>query len=448
VKWTLVPPSNAAAIRAGRGAATPAACLGAALLFVVAAADLPDARAADGPIEITDQARRLKALEQEAGAERRRSAELAAERRRAEAEIARLGERSAAIAARIRAAEDDALALERDVARLSAAESETLGKLHDARASTARVLGAMHQLARRPPEALLVQSATPGDTVRTAVLLRNVVPTLESQANRLRESLSVLTTTRRQKAADLSRLAAVEAKLAAERVELAALTTEKHALFQSLSADEMKARERAQTLARDAQDLRELMVRLDAERRQREAAEREAREKAEREDAARKALETESSQKTEPSQVALRPPVGGMAQPPPQGAFLMPADGPVRGQYGESISAGQTRKGVEIEVRMGGQVVAPSAGRVVFAGPFRGYGQLLIIEHADGYHTLLAGLGRIDSSLGHTLVTGEPVGVMATDAATPPVLYLEIRRNGQPVNPLSWLAARKRNGKG
>ncbi len=430
-----MPPGNPATVRRGL---VPAACLGLALFAVFAA----DARAAEGPAGITDQDRRLKALEQEAGAQRRLGAELAAERRRTEAEIARLGERSAAIAERIRAAEEDAHSLDGDIARLAEAESKTLGKLHDARASTARVLGAMHQLARRPPEALLVQSATPGDTVRTAVLLRNVVPTLESQANRLGESLSVLTTTRRRKAADLSRLAAVEGKLAEERIQLAALTTEKNGLFQSLSADEMKARERAHALARDAQDLRELMVRLDAERRQREAAEREAREQAEREDAARNALKTESSP------VALRPPGGAVGQPTPQGAFLMPADGSVLGQYGEPVSAGQTRKGLEIEVRLGGQVIAPAAGRVVFAGPFRGYGQLLIIEHTDGYHTLLAGFGRIDSSLGHTLVTGEPVGVMATDVATQPVLYVEIRRNGQSVNPLSWLAARKRNGKG
>jgi septal ring factor EnvC (AmiA/AmiB activator) len=91
--------------------------------------------------------------------------------------------------------------------------------------------------------------------------------------------------------------------------------------------------------------------------------------------------------------------------------------------------------------RPGGQVIAPFDGRIEFAGPFRGYGQILIIEHGDGYHSLLAGLDRIDGEVGQWLVAGEPVGVMPSDGPGP-TLYLELRRHEQPINPLPWLATR------
>ena len=87
--------------------------------------------------------------------------------------------------------------------------------------------------------------------------------------------------------------------------------------------------------------------------------------------------------------------------------------------------------------------MAPYDGQVVFAGQFRGYGQILIIEHNEGYHTLLAGLSRIDCVVGQWLMAGEPVGRMGRPVDGNPELYLELRRNGQPINPLPWLMVRK-----
>jgi septal ring factor EnvC (AmiA/AmiB activator) len=102
---------------------------------------------------------------------------------------------------------------------------------------------------------------------------------------------------------------------------------------------------------------------------------------------------------------------------------------------------------VTFATRPGAEVVAPFDGRVLFAGAFRGYGQILIIGHGDGYHSLVAGLDRIDSSVGQWLVAGEPIGRMSADEAKPR-LYLELRHNGQPINPLPWLATRDAKVKG
>ena len=87
-------------------------------------------------------------------------------------------------------------------------------------------------------------------------------------------------------------------------------------------------------------------------------------------------------------------------------------------------------------------VRAPFDGKIVFTGPFRGYGRILIIEHGEGYHTLLAGFSRIDVVPDQWLLAGEPVGILGRPESGNPSLYMELRSNGRPINPLPWLAAR------
>jgi septal ring factor EnvC (AmiA/AmiB activator) len=93
-------------------------------------------------------------------------------------------------------------------------------------------------------------------------------------------------------------------------------------------------------------------------------------------------------------------------------------------------------------------VVAPYDGEIVFAGQFRGYGELLIIAHGEGYHTLLAGMTRIYGVVGQRLLSGEPVGLMGEGSKGVPRLYVELRRNGAAINPVPWLAASERKVSG
>jgi septal ring factor EnvC (AmiA/AmiB activator) len=129
----------------------------------------------------------------------------------------------------------------------------------------------------------------------------------------------------------------------------------------------------------------------------------------------------------------------------PQGEAIPLLIMPVRGKlvlaYGQrAIGADAASKGISIQTRTQAQVVAPYDGQVVYAGEFRGYGQILIIEHGGRYHTLLAGLERIDAVAGQWILAGEPIGVMGSPKERFPELYLEFRHAGQPVNPLPWLA--------
>jgi septal ring factor EnvC (AmiA/AmiB activator) len=119
----------------------------------------------------------------------------------------------------------------------------------------------------------------------------------------------------------------------------------------------------------------------------------------------------------------------------------MPARGRLIINYGAQEAGEATgSKGISIETRAFAQVVAPYDGRIAYAGAFRGYGQILIIEHGGRYHTLLAGLDRIDAIAGQWVLAGEPVGLMGRAENNDPMLYLELRRTGQPINPLPWLA--------
>jgi murein DD-endopeptidase MepM/ murein hydrolase activator NlpD len=121
-------------------------------------------------------------------------------------------------------------------------------------------------------------------------------------------------------------------------------------------------------------------------------------------------------------------------------APIMPVPGEVVNPFSDQGGA-SAKPGITIAAAPGQAVAAPEDGRVVFAGAFRSYGQLLIIEHQREYHTLLWGFSELDVAKGDQVRTGQIVGVMAIDAEAVPELHVELRRNGRPVNPLPWLAA-------
>ena len=119
----------------------------------------------------------------------------------------------------------------------------------------------------------------------------------------------------------------------------------------------------------------------------------------------------------------------------------MPAQGRIERYYGEGDGIGNASRGITISTRKQAQIISPHDGKIVFAGSFRRYGQILIIEHGGGYHTVLAGLAQIDCVVGQWLLAGEPVGSMGGSVIEQTALYVELRRNGQPINPLRWMMA-------
>ena len=123
----------------------------------------------------------------------------------------------------------------------------------------------------------------------------------------------------------------------------------------------------------------------------------------------------------------------------------LPVNGQISEVFGKVDEIGLTNKGIRIITRPGARVFASFDGKVLYASKFRNYGPILIIDHGDGFSTVMIGLGRIDVRIGQSLLEGEPVGVMKKFVASTlePNLYLELRRHGKPVNPLAWLSPKR-----
>ena len=404
-------------------------CFLSPFLLVAAWALFPPAAAAEGGEKDAATVQQLEEVERALDQSLKKTQRLKARASGIDDEMEGMSRQLVAAAAAAQDHEAEVSRLEARLAELSAEEDDKSARLKERRSQFTGVLMALERLARYPPEALIAQPLSPSQTVRSAILLRAVVPQIERRAGRLRTDLSALVHARREIGARRAELASASRGLQEQRARLDKLLAGKKALKARTLAETGKAERQAKDLALKAKSLRDLMMRLETERAERTKQ------------AAKAAPASPVAKPAPPAQAAPAGNAGAMALA--RGKLPFPAVGRIVHHYGQTTDTGMTRKGITIETLSLAQVVAPYDGRVVFAGLFRGYGELLIIEHSEGYHSLLAGLSRIDSVIGQKVLGGEPVGIMGRSAKGPPALYVELRRNGRPINPLPWLAARK-----
>lgn len=369
----------------------------------------------------------LEQIERSIDAERETQRRLTREAETLARELAGLRTRSVRLADALQASEENLSDLEQRLAELDADTRAKEVAFAQRRVQLGRMIAELGRISRQPAEAALVLPASPMDSARTAKLLGTLTPALRDQANALSAQLEALQSARASLDAQHKTIARAAEQFAADREALNAVIARRAQLHAELETAQRGSTARIERLAREAQDIRDLVERLNVER-----LAAEARERAQRE--------------TREAQLAARTP-----PPPPRPARPFSEAGagtvaPVRGRvvlsYGQPGEGGQPHRGLTIEPRPGAQLVAPHDGQIVFAGPFRTYGLILIIEHSEGYHTLLAGLGRIDGAVGQHVTTGEPVGTAGSPESGNPSIYVELRRNGQPINPLPWLAPR------
>jgi septal ring factor EnvC (AmiA/AmiB activator) len=353
--------------------------------------------------------------------------------------------------------------LEAQRASLTQQIKDKTAELQKRRAEQAQVLSALLHLARNPPIGIALADGTPIDLLRGGILMGAAVPPLVDRAQRLGIELATLSDLQNQlQGAEAQHRIEADA-LGKEQTRLAALASQKATLQQQALAGAATSAQQVQKLAAQAVDLKDLIARAEAAERAREEAARRARDaeaRRQREAAARLAAAAPPPDHAQPNP-AEQPAAATTSAPPPDptrpgkirpfaqamGQMLPPASGDIVVSYGANSGSGDAARGITFATRPGAEVVAPFDGRVVFAGAFKGYGQILIIGHGDGYHSLVAGLDRIDSSIGQWVVAGEPVGRMPTGEAKPR-LYLELRHDEQPINPLPWLATRDAKVKG
>ena len=279
------------------------------------------------------------------------------------------------------------------------------------------VLASLQRIARQPAEMLIAMPTSPTDTHRTAMLLAAITPELDRRAAELEQTMRSLAELRDGMAyQEAQRLASLSA-IHEEQAAAAETALRKSELLAGIQRDDETLAQRQDELMREAESLKDLLAGL-------------------QEDADRAAEARDTAMSAAIEALAA---TSFSAQ---KGSLSLPAQGEIVVSFQQDTGNGVLSDGIALNTPSGSRLVTPYDGQVVYAGPFSDYGHLLIIDHGEGYHTVLAGFARADVVLGQWLLAGEPVGVMASEESDEQLLYVELRRNGDPINPLPWIAAR------
>ncbi len=313
--------------------------------------------------------------------------------------------------------------LEKKRAELEEQETEVNERLKQRQSQLVGMMGALQKMAVNPPETLFFQANDPIRTLRSSLLLKEGRAPLQAQTEKLRRDLDTLGSLQAALRAQASQIKLASQRLEDEKSRMEKLMKQKFILQTHFETESLQAKQKSIELGKQAKDLQDLLQRLDRER--------------------RKTLSVANKHK--PVFSIPMPARNDSAFYKSKGNLPLPARGRITQNYGAPLESGLTAKGMTLQTRNGAQIVAPFDGTILFAGPFKSYGNLLIVEHGDGYHSLLAGLGTIDVNVDQNILTGEPVGKMSTTGIQK--LYIEFRKDGQPIDPTDWFAANQQKGR-
>jgi len=366
--------------------------------------------------------------------------EAAEQARAAEAEEGRLTQQRIAAAARMRSSEAKAADAAAEIEALATRRRSAEQRLAERAAALAPLLPLIERLALYPAETMLAVPAPPQDTLRGLAVLRGLARHLEQDAAALRAEQATVQALEDDIAAALPKLHAAQASQASQAAELDRQIEAARAGRLRAEDAAADATRRAAAEAARADTLRNALAAMEAERARAEARARDDAARAERQ------RQDGAAADARRRQIALARPAGpGMDQ---HGPLMAPVAGQVVRGWGDRTDGGPAQ-GVSYHAPPLARVVAPCSGRVAFAGPFRSFGVLLIVDCGGGFHFVLAGLDRLDVGVGTAVQAGEPVGVMPgwdpqsalRSGAARPALYIELRRDGVPVNPAPFLRA-------
>ncbi len=403
------------------------------------------------------------------------------------AERERLNSRLVETADLVKKSEAQLTKIESRLGELEEQQRILRGSLNQRNDQIAKLLSALQRMGRNPPPVLITQREDALQMVRSAMLLSAAFPELGSQAKvltaRLTELVRVMTEIRTQG----DQLRTEMSRMNDARTRLSGLMEEKKITLDQRQTELKSMRAAATDISRNVEDLNDLITQLDravktntglgAYDAQREAAAANITPNSPTPAPATipptAALDPKAPTAKAPSAappkgvevVELSPgaTLGSPGRIKPEIAFSaatgrlpLPAQGRQVLGFSEKTQFGGQSKGIVLETRQGAQVTSPCDGWIVYAGEFRSYGQLLIINAGGGYHVLLAGLSQIDVQPGQFVLAAEPVGTMSgwaqqalpVAANSAPVLYVEFRKDGRPVDPDPWWVAGHRKVQG
>lgn len=309
----------------------------------------------------------------------------------------------------------------------------------------AEVLAALQRMGLNPPPAILVRPDDALASVRSAVLLGAVVPEMRQQVEELTGDLQDMQRVTASIAQEQENLKQTRMAQAEEQKRQSLLLEEKKKLQAQSETEIVAQRKRSEELAAKAGSLKDLIASLDKQM----ASVRDAAAEARRAEAERLAAARERAGETTPGEDRLQAQIDFASL---QGRLALPAAGKTIRRFGEKDGVGGAMMGQVLETLPSATITSPSDGVVLYAGAFRSYGQLLILDAGGGYHVVMAGMGRIDVAQGQFVLAGEPVGAMGEKLLASiapievgngaPLLYIEFRKDGKPVDPAPWWTER------
>lgn len=323
--------------------------------------------------------------------ERQRTAqELRAQAQATAAEVERLRARLVGLA-RAQVVDETTAGVQRArFEALNAQEQALALRMAGNRDRLTRLLAALQLYSRNPPPALLVSPGSATDAVRAAILMRAIAPELQRRARALKAEAEAFQRVRRQAALAHEDLFTTESELADRRAEIERLIAQKTALERRLYADAEVADAEARSLAARVQSLGGLV------------------------------------------RVLPQRPSGPVIE---LGRLTRPVQGVLTRRFGAPLAAGGRSEGVSWRAGPSAQVVSPIAGRVDYAGPLSGWGQVVVISYGADWRIVVAGLEAVSVATGRSVAAGEPIGRMPENRQGGGELYMEVRRQGEPVDP-------------
>ena len=433
--------------------------LGASMLGAAMLCALPLLADAQEDLSRDEAKKRLDETEQQLQSSRAKEQGLAQDIAMLAEERARLNTELIEAGKKVQESEAKLSATETKLAELTEQVTVIQNSIAERKEAIVKMLSAMQRIGRTPPPALVTRRDDALAVVRSAMLLADVFPELKYQADNLSRELEGLVTIENSIREQRDTEKSENDRLASMRSRVDRLLEEKKTKLAQGEAELAGVKVASAEQAKAVTDLNDLIDKLDAQIARVEIAQYDAElaaERALRERLQQQALATSSNENV----VELKPSSTKIAFASPdrlkpampfetaKGSLKLPAQGRRHKRFGDAGAEGSTLKGLSLQTRTEARITAPADGWVVYAGEFRSYGQLLIINAGGGYHILLAGMSRIDVSLGQFVLAGEPIAVMGSSAApsqggndnSRPVLYVEFRKDGKPIDPDPWWA--------
>lgn len=329
---------------------------------------------------------------------------------------------SAAIAARVQQAEAQITENEAKTRLIAQQRLALRIELAQRQKPVVELTAALQRLSRRPAVFGLLRPGSLQDAVYLRAVLETMLPEIGRRTAGLRAAIErgrQLEAAAQRASADLR---ASQAELNQRRQQLASLEARQRLESRSASGSADREAERALALAEQARDLSALMGELD---------------KAGRLRVQLAALPGPVLRPAQPQTAA----VPAAADPAPAtvnapAPYQLPVAGRLVAGFGNGGAGRAQSRGLSIAARAGAQAVAPGAGRIAFAGPYQGYGAIVIVEHGGGWTSLVTGLTSLNVRVGQTVIAGSPLGIAGPGR---PILTLELRKDGTPLNPLDFL---------